>query len=768
MNLLKSLSISQKLAAGLALIVLVFLVGGAVNIASLLQLRSNMDWANRSNDILAAVSGARETMIARENALRGYIISASPDDLQIFRAGARQFEDQIQRSIDLIPAENFQQHDRLADARQAVAQWQALAETLVGLVSNPRTREQALIEERKGKGAASFQVFRSLIDKIVAEEEAFLAQRARSADSMIRWAMSATVTGLVVALVLSVLTALVMHRSVSRPIGGLTDTLRRLAEGNTGLAIEGGARRDEIGAMARAAEAFKQAGIEAKALQEKELQRVAREAQERQQRAEEEQRRKEAEQARQAEAEARAQAERKAAQRAAEEVITETLEQAADAIVRLDAQGTITLFNTAAETIWGRRRDQIIGRPVDALVPELTVAKLVGWIERGGAQELSISRPGQAAIDLAISPSRVRLSNGETLYTLFARDISHEVAQRRKIQLLSLVADETDNSVLITGPDGLIQYANPGFSRLTGYSPDEAKGRKPGDLLQGQMTDPATVARIRDKLKRQQPVYEEILNYSKTGEPYWVSLAINPVFDAAGTLQNFVSIQANVTSVKVEAEEFNKKLQAISATTVVVEWDRAGQPLTANAVLESRNGQTDVALRTILSQTERQTLEAGRNLRKEIAWPTRNGSELHLDATFVAITDIHGEIAKAVMFGTDVTARVLAIQETEREMHKAIASTHDISAMLSGIGDIAARTNLLALNATIEAARAGEAGKGFAVVAEEVKSLANQTRTQAATIGDHVSTNVDHVRKLAQAIQSLAGDTAADDTQQAA
>lgn len=81
------------------------------------------------------------------------------------------------------------------------------------------------------------------------------------------------------------------------------------------------------------------------------------------------------------------------------------------------------------------------------------------------------------------------------------------------------------------------------------------------------------------------------------------------------------------------------------------------------------------------------------------------------------------------------------------------AKSSEITATVSTIKEIAEQTNLLALNAAIEAARAGEMGRGFAVVADEVRKLAEQSSKAATAIGKTITSVVDGVSKVHDAIE---------------
>ncbi|MFM2043090.1 MAG: methyl-accepting chemotaxis transducer/sensory box protein [Pseudomonadota bacterium] len=333
----------------------------------------------------------------------------------------------------------------------------------------------------------------------------------------------------------------------------------------------------------------------------------------------------------------------------------------------------------------------------------------------------------------------------------FATDITELVRQREKFAILSLVADETDNSVIITCPDGRIQYVNPGFTKLTGYSVAEVLGRKPGDFLQGEGTDPATVRRVREHLDRHQPFYEEILNYSKAGDPYWVSLSINPVMDGQGRLERYISIQANVTETKTDALAHHARMKAIHRRNAVAEWDEAGHLVEANDLLLDLFGRPSretlagaLPLGTVLPENQIRALRGGQDVSRDLHL-TANGRAVDLQANLQPILDMRGRMQRVVMFATDNADRLRGMAESAAVLRGVMDR---VASVAGEIGGIAGQTNLLALNATIEAARAGDAGKGFAVVANEVKALAARSSTSANQIETLVADTRVEIDKL--------------------
>ncbi|SMG39321.1 PAS domain S-box-containing protein [Marivirga sericea] len=264
---------------------------------------------------------------------------------------------------------------------------------------------------------------------------------------------------------------------------------------------------------------------------------------------------------------------------------------------------------------------------------------------------------------------------------LLGQDISERIANEEEQRRLSLVADNTDNSVIITDKDGLIEYVNSGFENMTGYTLNEIVGKKPGEFLQGPETNQETKWKISQLLKEQKPIYEEILNYSKDGRTYWVSLAINPVRDENGELKNYIAVQADITATKKSALDAKYKLEAIGRSNAVIEFDTNGFVLDANQnYLDIVGFEKDELIgkhhevmvdQYMAKSTEYKNLWSrlaqGEFITGEFERYTKSGKKVILKGVFNPIFDINGNAIKVVKFATDITQEKRLELENQRQ-----------------------------------------------------------------------------------------------------
>ncbi|MBL8146704.1 MAG: PAS domain S-box protein [Anaerolineae bacterium] len=121
------------------------------------------------------------------------------------------------------------------------------------------------------------------------------------------------------------------------------------------------------------------------------------------------------------------------------------------------------------------------------------------------------------------------------------------VEANRNLQTLSAVASRTRNMVVVADANGNIEWVNNAFVTSTGYTLEEAKGKRPGDLLQGKESDPETIRYMNERLMAGQGFEAEIINYTKGGQTYWIAIEVQPIVNEAGTLTNFVAMETDIT-----------------------------------------------------------------------------------------------------------------------------------------------------------------------------------------------------------------------------
>ena len=146
-------------------------------------------------------------------------------------------------------------------------------------------------------------------------------------------------------------------------------------------------------------------------------------------------------------------------------------------------------------------------------------------------------------------------------------DVTSRKKDKEQIETLSLVASETVNGVLIQDATGKIEWTNKGFTKITGYSAEEAVGKRPWAFLEGEKTNLKLAELTYRKVKEGKPFTTENTLYSKDGKPVWVSLAVSPIFDTSGQLSRMVAIGTDISKQK-ELEDLQKSMLTRMETRV--------------------------------------------------------------------------------------------------------------------------------------------------------------------------------------------------------
>ncbi|MCB2146882.1 MAG: response regulator [Deltaproteobacteria bacterium] len=139
--------------------------------------------------------------------------------------------------------------------------------------------------------------------------------------------------------------------------------------------------------------------------------------------------------------------------------------------------------------------------------------------------------------------------------------------QRQQMVTLSRAIEQSPVSVVITTPDGTIEYVNPYFEQISGYSAEEAVGRNPRILKSGHQSE-SFYQQMWQTLKEGKPWSGEIINRRKDGSLYWELAHISPVFDEKSAIVHFVGVKEDITEHKQALEALYQAKQDAEAANV--------------------------------------------------------------------------------------------------------------------------------------------------------------------------------------------------------
>ncbi|MFF5296154.1 PAS domain-containing hybrid sensor histidine kinase/response regulator [Paractinoplanes globisporus] len=269
--------------------------------------------------------------------------------------------------------------------------------------------------------------------------------------------------------------------------------------------------------------------------------------------------------------------------RIAESKFKALLDASPEAMLCIDTDGSVLLANARAGQVFRRRRDQLIGMPVDALVP------------------LPLDEPPPRPVQLTAHcgdgtecPVEINLSavegEGGTVVFATVQDITERLAQAQSdAQLAGIVAASSDAIVSKT-LDGTILTWNPGAERLYGYTAEEMIGRDVTVILP--LDRPDEEKRLLARVRSGELIkHHETRRMRHDGSTIYVSLSMAPIRDPDGTIVGASTISHDITAeveaerrLRFEREQFQTIMTAASDPFVsmdyrglITEWNRQAE-----------------------------------------------------------------------------------------------------------------------------------------------------------------------------------------------
>jgi len=246
-----------------------------------------------------------------------------------------------------------------------------------------------------------------------------------------------------------------------------------------------------------------------------------------------------------------------------------------DGVLFMDSSSSISWINAGFQKISGYNSDELDGTPfIHLLKGKMNTKKAISAISKQLNKdfrleiEVVIYRKDGTFFWARIAKQPIQDELSDLLHAFITvKDITLQKQSEHQLEILSRIAEDNINAVIIADAQGRIDWINKSFTRMTGFTLEEVRGKKPGHVLQGPETDPETVAYLGKQVNTGEPFNCEILNYAKDGTKYWLRVSGQAIKNSAGEVTGFFALEEDITPQK-EASQALQKSEKRFATLI--------------------------------------------------------------------------------------------------------------------------------------------------------------------------------------------------------
>ena len=251
---------------------------------------------------------------------------------------------------------------------------------------------------------------------------------------------------------------------------------------------------------------------------------------------------------------------------------------APDAIIITDINSRILLVNNQTITLFGYPMDELMGNSIEIVIPERYREAYYKY-QKAFIDEIE-TRPGislplngirknlrEIPIEIALSP--VKIPSG-VIFTNIIRDLTIRKEAEEQIRLQSVALESAANGILITDCNGYIQWVNPAFTKMTGFSSDDVRGKNPRIFKSGLVAQ-SVFDNLWKTIQSGNIWHGELINRRKDGKIITEEQTIAPVRDNSGKIAHFIAIKQDITERKRSEEALSKRSDQIATLNRVMQ-----------------------------------------------------------------------------------------------------------------------------------------------------------------------------------------------------
>jgi methyl-accepting chemotaxis protein len=319
--------------------------------------------------------------------------------------------------------------------------------------------------------------------------------------------------------------------------------------------------------------------------------------------------------------------------------------------------------------------------------------------------------------------------------------------------------------------DGTIITANENFLSVLGYSLSEVQGQHHSMFVEPAYKESQEYRNFWECLNRGEHQSAEFKRIGKGGREVWIQASYNPLLDTHGKPYKVVKFATDVTEAKLEAENYQNQIDAISRSQAVIEFDMNGVILAANenflaalgyTLSEIQGAHHSMFVEPDFKESPEyrdfwERLNEGKFQSAEYKRLGKGGREVWIQASYNPLLDAHGKPYKVVKFATDITEQMLSRQRNERVQKVIVENLTQIDEAISQAANQS--TNAASASAqtsgNVQAVAAG-AEELDASVREIADSMA-KSRLEAEAAVESTQVADEAAERLAQATKSMGG-----------